>query len=65
MILGGVLFLPQIFKDQRRRGKAPTRWILFILLSVSAYQIEEDLAPQALPNSSCDDIWFVPTSPLE
>src|SRR6516225_9315947 len=39
---GGVLFPAQIFEDQRRRGRASTRWILFILLSVSAHQIEAD-----------------------
>jgi hypothetical protein len=38
----GVVFPAQIFEDQRRRGGAPTRWILFILLSVSAHQIEAD-----------------------
>jgi hypothetical protein len=41
---GGVLFPAQIFEDQRWRGRAPTRWILFILLSISAHQIEEDWA---------------------
>jgi hypothetical protein len=44
---GGVLFPAQIFEDQRWRGRAPTRWILFILLSVSAHQIEEDWAPSS------------------
>jgi hypothetical protein len=39
---GRVLFPAQIFEDQRRRGRASTRWILFILLSVSAHQIEAD-----------------------
>jgi hypothetical protein len=51
-------FLAQMFEDQRWRGKPPTRWILFILLSVSPHQIER--IDRELPvNSSCDDIGFV------
>jgi len=28
-------------------GQSPTRWILFILLSLSAHQIKEDRAPSS------------------
>ena len=55
---GGVLFPAQVFEDQRRRGRAPARWILFILFPSPSIRSKR-IAPRAPPNSSCDDIWFV------
>jgi len=55
---GGVLFPAQIFEDQRRRGRSPTRWILLFYFPSPRIR-SKGIGPRAPPNSSCDDICFV------
>ena len=45
---GGVVFSAQIFGNRFWGAGAPTRWILFILLSVSPHQIQPILARAAV-----------------
>ena len=55
---GGVLFPAQIFEDQRWRAE-PRRTGFFLFYFLSPRIRSKRIGLRALPNSSCDDIWFV------